>query len=148
MSDPLSVTASVVGITAAALHTIHVLVEDIDNVKGAPKAIADIRSDLTTVEGSLTSLHQVLDDPNALPDSLKTQLGTRNIENAVRGCDKACSEFREPLRSWTKHSTGDKMSKRDRLKIGLLKQGKIKAFTQQLASCKATVSMGLDTANL
>ncbi|KAF2650330.1 hypothetical protein K491DRAFT_697387 [Lophiostoma macrostomum CBS 122681] len=147
MTDPLSVTAGVVGIAAAALHTIHVLIEDIENVKGAPKAITDIKSDLTAVEGSLSSLHQVLDDPEALPDALKAQIGSKNIENAVRGCDIACSDFREPLKSWTKHSTGDKTSKRDRLKIGLLKQGKIKAFTQQLASCKATVSMGLDTAN-
>ncbi|OCL12741.1 hypothetical protein AOQ84DRAFT_227144, partial [Glonium stellatum] len=96
--------------------------------------------------GSPDMVHNVLGDNEALPAALKAQVGSSNIENAVRSCDRACAEFQGLLNHWMKHSTDDKISWRDRLSVGLLRQGKIKAFTQQLATCKATVSMGLDTA--
>ncbi|KAF2806533.1 uncharacterized protein BDZ99DRAFT_449343 [Mytilinidion resinicola] len=147
MADPLSVTARVVGITAATLHAIHILIQDIDNIKDAPEAISNITGDPSTVKGILDSLHDALNDAEGLSAPLKAQIGGINIENAVRSCQRACTDFQASLKHWMRHSTDDKTDWRDRLTVGHIRLGKIKALTQQLATCKATISMGLDTAN-
>jgi hypothetical protein len=46
MGDPLSVAASVVGITTAALQSIQYLVNTIDKIQGAPTAVKNINTDL------------------------------------------------------------------------------------------------------
>jgi hypothetical protein len=48
--DHLSITASVVGVTTAALQSAQFLVKTIDNVKDAPSAVRDISADLRAVE--------------------------------------------------------------------------------------------------
>jgi hypothetical protein len=44
--DPLSITASIVGITTAALQTVQSLAKTIDNVKDAPNTVRSVSADL------------------------------------------------------------------------------------------------------
>ena len=60
--DPLSITASVVGITTAALQSAQFLVKTIDNVKDAPHTIKDISTDLRVVESVLQDLNTKAQD--------------------------------------------------------------------------------------
>ena len=58
--DPLSITASFVGITTAALQSAQFLAKTIDNVKDAPGTVKDISADLRTVKPVLQSLKKAL----------------------------------------------------------------------------------------
>lgn len=60
--DPLSITASVVSITTAALQSAQFLVKTIDNVKDAPGTIKDISADLRAIESVLQDLNAKVQD--------------------------------------------------------------------------------------
>lgn len=62
MTDPFSITAGAVGITSVALQSITTLLEDIQAVKNAPEAIADLKEDLSAVETVLTTLNSELEE--------------------------------------------------------------------------------------
>ena len=51
MTDPLSITASVVGITTAAIESVKFLHTTISDIKDVPTALGNIRSDLQTGSG-------------------------------------------------------------------------------------------------
>jgi hypothetical protein len=59
MTDPLSITASVVGITVPALHGVRLLMEDLQQLKEAPKTIKRLSKDVQSVETSLKLLQGV-----------------------------------------------------------------------------------------
>ena len=61
MTDPLSVTASVVGITTAAIGSVNLLYTTISDIKDVPTALGNIRSDLQTVEPVLQKLRTELE---------------------------------------------------------------------------------------
>lgn len=61
MSDPLSIAAGVVGITAAALHGTRLLLEDLRQIKDAPKTVKRVVEDLHSVDTALI-LVQSVDD--------------------------------------------------------------------------------------
>jgi hypothetical protein len=59
MTDPLSITASVVGITVPALHGVRLLIEDLQQLKEAPKTIKRLLEDVQSVKTSLKLLQGV-----------------------------------------------------------------------------------------
>lgn len=147
MTDPLSATAGVIGITAAALHSARKLHAFIEAIREAPKAIANIKEDLAAVDAVLGSLGKALQDQN-LPDELKPLRQDVKVELAVQICEKACVEFKETLANWMRHSTEEKIFWWDRVKAGYLGEAKVRAFTAQVGTCKATISVALNTATL
>lgn len=50
MTNPLSITASVIGITTAAIGSVKFLRTTISDIQDVPTALANIRSDLQAVE--------------------------------------------------------------------------------------------------
>jgi hypothetical protein len=56
MADPLSITASVVGVTVPALHGIRLLLEDLQQLKEALKTVKRLSEDVQSVETSLKLL--------------------------------------------------------------------------------------------
>jgi hypothetical protein len=84
--DPLSITASVVGITTAALQSAQFLVKTIDNIKDAPGTIKDLSADLRVVESVLRELNANVQD-----DSLQI-IRSSQIGPAVENCDRALDE--------------------------------------------------------
>ena len=66
MADPLSVTASVVGITTAALQSVQCLARTIGDIKDVPDTIKSIRADLQAVEPILRNLNEVLQGDRSL----------------------------------------------------------------------------------
>ena len=140
--DPLSVTASVVGITTAALASTQFLVKTIDNVKDAPATIKDISADLRAVES-------VLQDLNAKAQDGSSQIIQSNqIGPAVENCDRACKAFQLQVERWMQHSEEDKIFWISRWRIGLFGQERIKTFKGQLSDCKSTLNVALTTATL
>ncbi|KAL5313286.1 hypothetical protein ACEPPN_019019 [Leptodophora sp. 'Broadleaf-Isolate-01'] len=142
MADPLSITASVVGITTAALQSAQFLVKTIDNIKDAPGTIKDLSADLRVVESVLQELNANVQD-HSLQIIRSSQIGP-----AVENCDRACKAFQSQVERWMKHSKEDKIFWISRWKIGLFGPDRIKTFKGQLNDCKSTLNIALTTANL
>ncbi len=140
--EPLSITASVVGITTAALQSAQFLVKTIDTVKDAPGTIKDISADLGAIES-------VLQDLNAKVQDASSQIIRSNqIGPAVENCNRACKSFQLQVERWMKYSKEDKIFWISRWKIGLFGQDRIKVFKGQLNDCKSTLNVALTTATL
>lgn len=142
MSDPLSITASIVGITTAALQSVQFLVQTIDNVKGAPDILRGVTTDLRVIQPVLQSLI------GSAQDASSQIVLSEQIKNAVENCERACGTFRSQVKHWMENSTQDKMFWVDRWKVGLFGLERIKTFRGQLNDCKGTLSIALSTATV
>lgn len=65
MTEPLSITTSVVGITTAVIGSVKFLYTIISNIKDVPTTLGNIRSDLQVVEPVLQELYIVLESEDS-----------------------------------------------------------------------------------
>ena len=144
MADPLSVMATIAGITVPALHCVRLLASDIRKIADAPSVIAELRSDLLALDNNLQSLQSIKDEEWAMLGF--TVAGNTTI--AVESCSKACEAFRSDLQRWTKRSRDGKLSWRDCTNIGFFKERQIRAMNEQMQSCKGTFTNIVATATL
>jgi hypothetical protein len=142
MGDPLSITASVVGIATAALQSLQFLVQAIDGVNGAPDVVKSVSTDLRAIRPVLQTLLRAVQD-----DSSQVVL-SEHIKDAIENCQRACGTFQLRVEHWTERSTKDKMFWVDRWKVGLFGLERIKAFRGQLSDCKGTLTFALSTATV
>ena len=144
MSDPLSITASVVGIIVPALHGIRLLLEDLQQLKDAPKIVKRLVEDVHSVDTALKLLQSVEDrEWDLLGSGIAEQSKT-----TISSCTQACDLFRTDLQRWTRHSDDSKLAWQDRVKVGFFKQGQIKAISEQLSNCKLTINSVVNIATL
>lgn len=144
MADPLSATASVVSIALPALHGMRLLLDDIQKIVDAPKAVATLKEDLRSVDTVLEAL-KVVDSSEW--ESLGQEV-VDGSEFAISTCAKACDTFRNDLKSWTKHSKNGNLSWRDRANVGFLKQQRMKSLCEQLQNCKIVIGTTVSVATL
>ena len=144
MSDPLSITASVVGIIVPALHGARLLLEDLQQLKDAPKIVKRLVEDVHSVDTALKLLQSVEDrEWDLLGSGIAEQSKT-----TISSCTQACDLFRTDLQRWTRHSDDSKLAWQDRVKVGFFKQGQIKAISEQLSNCKLTINSVVNIATL
>lgn len=144
MADPLSISAGVVGIIVPALHGSRLLLDDLQCIIDAPKALETLKTDLSSVEMALTSLRAVNDaEWELLGDPVVKQ-----SKAAIHTCTKACDLFRTDLQRWTKHSDEGKLSWQDRANVGFLKQRRIKAISGQLQTFQIGINSVVGIATL
>ncbi|KAJ5664070.1 hypothetical protein N7507_004801 [Penicillium longicatenatum] len=142
MADPLSITASIVGIVGPALHGVRLLAADLKQIKDAPENVAALRESIGSVERSLVSLDSV-------GDETWESLGvTENTKSTIKICGETCDEFRLDLQRWTKHSKHDSLSLLDRSKIGFWKQHHIESMEKKLLNCQVTITEVVSIATL
>jgi hypothetical protein len=137
--DPLSATASVAGITLAALQSVQTLIKVVESIVDAPTTIAGISADLLAVQTTLQSLSRALQE-----DSSRI-LSSKQVKHAVENCQTACKTFQLQVEHWTKHSTKNKMFWVDRWRFGLFGLERTKTFREQLGNCKSTLVVALST---
>lgn len=142
MADPLSTTASVVGLATVALQSVQFLVQTIEGVKGAPDIVKYVGADLRVIKSTLQSLLRTVQD-----DSSQVVL-SEQVKDAIENCERACGTFRLQVEHWMERSTQDKMFWVDRWKVGLFGLERIKTFRGQLSDCKGTLSVALSTATV
>ncbi|KAK5077368.1 hypothetical protein LTR70_010306 [Exophiala xenobiotica] len=144
MPDPLSVTAGVVGIAAAAIHSIHKLKDCIKKISEAPETLRNITQDLSAVETVLERISSASED-SRLPDELKNLLINEKLKSVLKDCEKRCEKFQNTVDNWMKHSSNDKVFWWDKVRAGYFGEAKIKTFVAQLDAYKATITMALST---
>ncbi|EMR84638.1 hypothetical protein BcDW1_6707 [Botrytis cinerea BcDW1] len=144
MADPLSITASIVGIVVPALHGTRLLLEDLQQLKDAPKTVNRLVENVHSVDAALKSLQSVDErEWSLLGEGIAEQ-----SETTINSCTQACDLFRADLRRWTKHSEGGKLSWKDQLKVGFFKQGQLKAISEQLSNCMLAINSIVSIATL
>jgi hypothetical protein len=144
MTDPVSITASVVSVTVPALHGIRLLQEDLQQLKEAPKTVKRLLGEVQSVDTSLELLRAVEHREWDL-------LGTSIVEESkttISNCTQACNLFRTDLQHWTRHSEDGNLAWQDRTSVGFFKQGQIKAMSKQLQNCKLSINSVVSIATL
>jgi hypothetical protein len=144
MAEPLSVAASIVGVTVPALHGTRLLLDDLQGIIDAPKTVESLKEDLRSVDLALKSLQ-------AVHDSEWKSLGETVADEskvAINSCTRACNTFRADLQRWTRHSEEGKLSWKDRANVGFFKQRQIKSTSEQLQTCKLTINLVVGIATL
>lgn len=144
MADPLSIAASVVGVTVPALHGTRLLLNDLQNLRDAPKTVKRLTEDVVSVETALKWL-QDLDEREWI--SLGQNVAEES-KNTISSCTQACDLFRTDLQRWTRHSEDRKLVWQDRANVGFFKQGQMKAMSEQLQNCKCSINGIVSIANL
>ena len=145
--DPLSVTASVIGITTFAWDSCKAAYELIDGLVNAPKVVAHSKNLLSETQGTLNGLKNAITSgsaPSAILDSILQEI---RLGVALESARAVCDEFSETIRRFTNHSTDLKFSKRDRLAI-TFRESTINRLNQQLGECQRTISLALVSINL
>lgn len=145
MTDPIGLTAAVVGITTATIGSVKFLYTTIGDIKDIPTVLGNIRSDLQAVEPVLQNLIINLERKDS------QILLTDAIKGAVENCNLACSMFKEKLDYWMRHATKYKAfwaEWTDRARVGIFEQGTINVFKGRLNDCKSTLNVALSTSSV
>jgi len=144
MPDPLSVAASIVGVTVPALHGTRLLLDDLNKIIDSPQVVQSLKDDVTSAEMALQSL-QAIKDPEweVLGETISDQ-----SKAAIKNCARACGMFRDDLHRWTRHSDEGRLSWQDKVNVGFFKERQIKAMSEQLQSCKITLNSAVSIATL
>ena len=144
MGEPLSTTASIIGIIVPALHGTRVLLEDLQGLKDAPKTITRLTDDVHSVHAGLELLHGVKDvDWESLGKGVNNQSRV-----TISRCTQACDHFKADLQKWTRHSEDGKLAWLDRATVGFFKKEQVKAMSDQLQICKLDINSIVNMATL
>jgi hypothetical protein len=144
MADPLSITASIVGIVGPALHGTRLLLEDLQQLKDAPKTVKCLVEDVRSVDTALELLQSV---EKREWDLLGAGVAEK-AETTISSSTQACNLFRTDLQKWTKHSEDGKLAWLDRANVGFFKKDQVKAMSEQLQSCKLAINLTVGVATL
>lgn len=144
MSDPLTIAASVVGIVAPALHGTRLLLEDLQQLKDAPKAVKRLQEDVHSVDTALELLKGIEETEWRLIGADVAEKSKTTVSSSTQ----ACNLFRLDLQKWTRHSEDGKLAWRDRANVGFFKNAQVTAMSEQLQSCKQAINLTVGVATL
>lgn len=138
MSDPLSLAAGVIGITAFAIQSSKVLYDALGNLKNNVKNVRDLKEEITSLSAVLQSLKETLEVSDTDFSSLQAPL--------LR-CARLCLEFSEVVEKCSAHADKGKFSVRDYL-MATYKGKDINDLRSLLSVYKSTITIALADANL
>jgi hypothetical protein len=146
--DPFSITVGAIGITEFAVFSINHLRTFINDLAEANEVVQDIASSLEDIQRPLTALEAFKISDGATYIAAKEDLEKTGVVEGVNKCGLACADFTKSLEKWTKHSSGVKLSLRDRLSVGLWNKERIRTFRTRVQSCQATVQFAITSTQL
>jgi len=146
MTDPLSVTASVIAVATLAWQSSKAAYEMIDGLAGAPDAIARSQDVLSQTQTTINGLKETI-VPGKASAEFESVLRRVDLNVALKSATQLCDSFTTMIKDVTSHSTDAKFSKRDRLAV-TLRESKIIRFNMQLGDCQRTLSVVLAAVNL
>jgi hypothetical protein len=144
--DPMSVTASVIGIAAVALHSTKRMMELIDGIQGAPQAVKALSRDLSALEKVLQKLNDVLGHPDFQENERRTELATL-LQDPLDNCTLALDDISLAIRPYTKLS-GTLGKSKWRGFTWSFREKEIATLQRMLMSYKSSLTMAVAVANL
>jgi hypothetical protein len=145
--DPLSVTASAIGIATFAWQSCKAAHDLVDGLTEAPETIAHSKKLFFETQRTLEGLKDTLtsgSEPSSILDSVLQKI---KLDTALVSTKGLCDRFGKEIQTFTKHSTDLRFSKRDRLAVSF-HESKINRFNQRLGECQSTISLALVSINL
>lgn len=146
MTDPLSVTASVIAVAGLAYSSSKAVYELISTVKDAPQTLRDLTE-------NIKGLSQVLDTVAQSHYLRTTELSNSQLaclqhaKPALEGCEAACKAFKTKMERLTTHSQDGRRSFRDGLKLSFQTKN-IADFQMRVVNWKSSLALVLDIALL
>lgn len=135
MTDPLSITAGIVGFIGFALQSSLALCKVIDDLQTSKKDIRELKKELEAFCQVLESVHQV---------AAEFQHELRVLELPLRQCGKACQELEKIITKCVQRS-GATFGAYASMKF---RGDSIVKFKDMLASHKDTITIALSSATL
>lgn len=144
--DPLSIAASVAGLTTICVAIAKTLCTVCDKLKGASQVVNSLRSEARTISFSLSQLQTILlGDADSVPSKalLDPEL-LSTVDIALTGCSVTLSCLEEEIRSLVgKLAREEGMSFVDRAEVGW-KDDKFKELLQQLRGQYGAIALLLN----
>lgn len=132
MADPLSITASLLAVTTAAVQSTKSLYETVKRFRGRDKTLRRLQDELEDLTNILDSLAQVA---NAEQPML------RLLQGPIERCSQVCREFEQSMEFFRGKS---KTGFRDWTRMEFMR-GDINEFIDAIAGYKSTISVGIGT---
>src|SRR5579862_435703 len=98
LMDPLSITASALGITQFAISSIVQLHNFINDLTEAEEVVQDIASNLEGVRRLLAALEELTISDPTIYTAAKADLEKTGVVEAVNNCGQACANFTDNLK--------------------------------------------------
>lgn len=145
MSDPLSISASIIGL----LQAVKSLYGLIDSIKDAPETLTRAGKDLKLTDSVLEDLNQYLEaSPQPLPAVHALTDQKSALSSVLLHFKKLCSDFHRKLDSCVSHSAeGSKLRLTDRVMTSL-KKGSIEKFQAEVSRAREILSLRVDMITL
>ena len=138
MAEALGTASAIATFATLAFQSSVVLYQTIQSIQTRDKIIRELRQELEALQGVLRTLGGSL-------SSLDVDLAS--LEQPLMRCKNACGEFNALIKRCTPHSTDEKASRRDWLRLRYMGED-ISGFKNMLAGYKSTISIALAYANL
>lgn len=105
MSDPLSITASIVGIVVPALYSTQLLLDNLQKLKEAPKTFKCLVEDIYSIDTALKLLQGIEDREWEL-----LSIGiSEETKTTISSCIQVYDLIRTDLQQWRRHSEDGKL---------------------------------------
>ncbi|KIW90636.1 uncharacterized protein Z519_08419 [Cladophialophora bantiana CBS 173.52] len=132
MADPLSISASLLAVTTAAVQSTKSLYETVKRFKDRDKTLRRLQDELSDLTNILDSLTQVTNSEQSMLTLL---------QGPIERCNQVCREFEQSMKVFSGKS---KTGFRDWTKMEFMR-GNINEFIDTIAGYKSTISVGLGT---
>jgi hypothetical protein len=132
------VVGTVTAIVPFAIQATIILYQTIQSLDSRARLIRGLGEELQDLQEALQNLQELLSD---------SDIDLTALKGPLERCTSACNDFRKAVIECTQHSSGDRYSKRDWLKIRFM-GGDISDFRNMLAGYKSTITIALAYANL
>ncbi|KKY27143.1 hypothetical protein UCDDS831_g00888 [Diplodia seriata] len=145
MSDPLSISASIVALS----QVVRTLYDFIDSIKDAPETLIRARDDLKSAESILEDLNHYLESYGQTIPAVQALTGQKSaLRSILPHFKKVCDDFHKKLDSCVRHSAeGSILAWTDRVMTSL-KKGSIKKFRAEVSMARQLISLRVDMISL
>lgn len=138
MAEVVGVASALTTFVTLALESSIVLYQTVRSLQSRDKVIRELQNEIQDLLGVLQALDESIGNLDIDLTALEQPLGR---------CSNACTEFNDLIQKCTQHSTEERGSRRDWLKLRYMGED-ISGFKNMLAGYKSTITIALAYANL
>ncbi|EFQ99369.1 hypothetical protein MGYG_02380 [Nannizzia gypsea CBS 118893] len=135
MTDPLSITASVLAVTTVAIQSTKSLCDTVKRFRGRDKTLRRLQDELEDLANILNSLSQMSDAETPM---------LALLEGPIDRCSQVCDDFERSMKVFSGKSNP---GFRDWTKMEFMR-GDINEFIDAITGYKLTISVGLGTVTM
>ena len=138
MAEVVGTVSAITSLVTLALQSSITLYQTVQSLQSRDKVVRELRQELEALQGVLQTLNESI---------CNFEVDLTTLEQPLTRCNNACAEFNALIKKCTSHSTEERSSKRDWLRLRYMGED-ITGFKDMLASYKSTISIALAYANL